>query len=399
MSVLCCQIPDFLLKLALRQYPVFAGQPLVLLDAEGRICAVAPQAQQRGVQPAMRPQAARLLCPDLLLHPLELAAAQTAQAALLATLTEWELPVEPLGWGAAYVDLHTVAGHSAAVKPLAMEMGQRLRQTLGEPLQPALGWAPGKFTAQTAARYTLAGRLRLLDKADALRFLRPLPLTLLPLSRLQLQQLHWLGIRTLGQFADLPAPAVWQRCGAAGKTAQQWAQGRDNRPVCADAASLAPPTAILLDPPASQLQPVVDALRASLQPKLDELADCLEGVRRLQLFLGFADGAEQVGEIAFAEPAGHWARIQAGVMQRLCAQPWPAPLQVVRWALLERGELIARQLTLFAAPNERLASLSAIAHRMSTPARACCVQAHLFDASHPAPERRGGFVKLLTDLA
>ena len=70
-----------------------------------------------------------------------------------------------------------------------------------------------------------------------------------------------------------------------------------------------------------------------------------------------------------------------------------------RHPLLERGELIARQLTLFASPNERLAPLSAIAHRMSTPARACCVQAHLFDASHPAPERRGGFVKLLTDLA
>ena len=312
MSVLCCQTPEFLLKLALRAQPGFAGRPLALLGPEDRLWAASPQAQQCGVQPAMRPQAARLVCPDLLIQQVDLAATQAAQAGLLAALTGWGLPVEPLGWGAAYVDLHGVASQAAAVQPLAVEMGQRLRRALGDPIQPALGWDSGKFTARAAALQTPPGRVRLVGKEDEARFLRPLPIALLPLPRQHLQQLHWLGILTLGQFAGLPATGVWQRFGAAGKTAHQWAQGRDSRPVCANAAGPPPPNTVSLDPPACQLQPVVDAVLASLAPQLDELAAGLEGIRRLQIVLKFTAGADQADEIAFVDPASQPARIQAG---------------------------------------------------------------------------------------
>ncbi len=68
--------------------------------------AVSPAAQQDGVQAQMRPQQAQIACPDLLLRPLDLDAAEAEQGALLAELAAWQMPVEPLGWGALYVDLH-----------------------------------------------------------------------------------------------------------------------------------------------------------------------------------------------------------------------------------------------------------------------------------------------------
>ncbi len=117
------------------------------------------------------------------------------------------------------------------MRPLAAELGRRLRGRLGVHLQPALGWDSGKFTAHAAAMQVAPGRIRLVDKAEEVRFLAPLPVTLLPLPPLHLQQLHWLGVRTVGQFAALPAAAVWQRFGAAGKLAHRWAQGKDDRPV------------------------------------------------------------------------------------------------------------------------------------------------------------------------
>jgi hypothetical protein len=90
---------------------------------------------------------------------------QVEQCAFLAELRRWELPVEELGWGAAYVDLHALAPQPAEVRSLAAEAGQRVRAALGVGLQPALGWDTGKFTAQAAAASTQAGAMRLVTRA------------------------------------------------------------------------------------------------------------------------------------------------------------------------------------------------------------------------------------------
>ncbi len=211
MSVLCCHVPNLLITLALRQAPDLAGHPLALLGPDDRVWAASPEAAGSGVQQQMRAQEARTACPDLLLRPLDLQAAETEQSALLAELAEWQLPVEPLGWGSAYVDLHAVAKDRPSVQPLLADAGRRLRQRLGADLQPSLGWDSGKFTARAAACVAPPGRMRLVDKTDEARFLNPLPITLLPLPRPHLQQLHWLGIRTLG--------AVWRAAGSRGGAA------------------------------------------------------------------------------------------------------------------------------------------------------------------------------------
>ncbi|MBK8049828.1 MAG: hypothetical protein IPK16_23610 [Anaerolineales bacterium] len=220
-----------------------------------------------GVQVQMRPQEAQFACPAVILRPIDVAAAQEIQDAFLAQAATWQLPVEPQAWGMAYLDLHTVAKNRAAVQPLAAEMGRLVRR-IGVSLQPAIGWDSGKFTARVAALQVPPGRMRLVDQADEVRFLRPQPISLLPLPRQHLQQLHWLGVRTLGQFATLPVAAVWQRFGAMGKVAQRWAQGRDDRPVRACVAHAPAAMVLAFDPPEARLQPVVEALLAALQPGL-----------------------------------------------------------------------------------------------------------------------------------
>jgi nucleotidyltransferase/DNA polymerase involved in DNA repair len=295
MSVLCCNVPNLLITLACRQSPSWAGRPLALLGPAERVWAASPEAGQYGVQTQMRPQQAQIACPDLLLRPLDLTTAEAEQSALLAELAEWQLPVEPQSWGSAYVDMHAVAKNAPAVQPLAAEVGRRLRKRLGLDLQPSVGWDSGKFTARAAACVAAPGRMRLVDKVDEPRFLNPLPITLLPLPRPHQQQLHWLGIRTLGQFAALPAAGVLQRFGAGGRQAQRWAQGRDDRRVRAAVSVPPAPTVVTLDTPVATLQPVVDALMASLRPLLAKCAARLEGMRRLRIAVCFTAGAERAG--------------------------------------------------------------------------------------------------------
>jgi nucleotidyltransferase/DNA polymerase involved in DNA repair len=398
-SVLCCHVPNLLIEIACRREPGWRGRALALLGPDERVWAVSPAAAECGVQVEMRPQQAQIACPELLLRPLELATAEAEQGALLAALAEWELPVEPQTWGVAYVDLHSVAKTAAAVQPLAADLGRRLRNGMGEHLQPALGWDSGKFTARAAAMQVAPGRMRLVDKRDEVHFLGPLPITLLPLPRAHLQQLHWLGIRSLGQFAGLPAAAVWQRFGAAGKQAQRWAQGRDDRPVRAAVTQVSPPLKVVLDPPSGTLQPVVEAVMASLRPLLIDRAAALEGVRRLRIVVSFVAGEQQSADLVFVEPASQARRMQAVLVQQLCRMRWPSKVESVQWTLLECGELTTPQLTLFAESNQRLRSLSDLADKLSSRYSPLLFQANLPHATHPVPERRGAFQPLAQALA
>lgn len=278
---------------------------------------------------------------------------------------------------------------------MALELGRRTRTALGDALQPALGWDSGKFTAHAAATQTTPGRARLVDKADEVRFLAPLSITLLPLPRAHLQQLHWLGIRTLGQFAALPAAAVWQRFGAAGKLAQRWAQGKDERPVQAGVAPIAERASVTLDPPATLLRPVVDALMTALQAPLARWAEALRGLRHLRVTLDFTgDARPMVINVTFVEPASQPGRVQAALVQQLCAQPWPGALQRAHWQALATGELAAHQLSLFDDPLARLAAPDTVAAGLTDRYRASLFYGRLVDPLHPLAERRSHYTSL-----
>lgn len=357
MSVLCCRVPDFLLTLhapgthatTVPDTSSAGDVPAALLGPDQRICAVSAAARQRGVHVEMTPQQARMRCPDLCLNPVDLARSQAAQTAFLQVLRQWGLPIETQSWGLAYIDLHELTRARSEVQPLGQELGRGLRQTLGPALQPALGWDSSKFTARAAASVTPPGRMRLVDKPDERRFLAPLSIQLLPLPGEALQQLHWLGIHTLGQFAALPPTAVWQRLGKAGRAAQRWALGQDDRPIRNTESAAAEPVSIALEPPTGQLSPVLAALRHALKPRLEELAQRLEGCRRLYLQLHFANGIIQSIEIICVEPTSALDRLIVLIQARLESLNWPAPLAEVTILQLESAELVLGQMTLFQA--------------------------------------------------
>jgi DNA polymerase IV len=387
MSVLCCYIPDFLVNLACRHQPDLATRPLALLGPDERICALSPAARAAGVHLALHPRQAQALCPELLLRPLALAACQAEQAAFLSVLATWQLPAEELSWGAAYLDLHTLATDPARVEPLAGDLGRQMRHRLGAYLQPALGWDSGKFTARAAALTTRAGRLRLVAKSEEVSFLSPLPITWLPLPVAALRQLHWLGIRTLGQFAALPPVAVQQRFGPAGRQAQQWAQGRDGRPVQATLPALPDPIEVDLDPPTANLALVVTTTLAALGPTLQMLAAHLQGCRRLRLDLHFAEGSSRTLDLTAVEPLSQPASLHPLLTHHLRTLVWPGELTRLRLALLDVTELSIHQLELFPTEPARPA-LAELAHQLAGRYGPLFLRAEQSDPTHPIPARR-----------
>ena len=140
---------------------------------------------------------------------------------------------QPDGLGRVYLDATLAAppGHPARVEATAEVVPGRGG---GRP-QPGLAAGPGRHRQQVrrqrGGQVAWQNAALLLAPRRQRAFLAGQPVATLPLDADALLQLRHLGIRTLGQYARLPATGVLTRFGQAGRTAQRWAQGLDDRPV------------------------------------------------------------------------------------------------------------------------------------------------------------------------
>lgn len=394
MSVLCSRVPNMAFSLAARHQPALTRQPVALVGRDGTVCDLSAPAYQAGVRVGMIPRQAQMRCPEVAVVEANLDECQDAQGAFLAELGQWELPVEAHGMGMAYVDLHTISTEKKEVSKLAAALGQRVRQVLGSDLQPSLGWDHSKFCARAAAYHTPAGRMKLVSKEDEVAFLAPLPISYLPLPPLDLQRLHWLGIGTLGQFAALPASAVWQQFGKAGQLAQRWAQGRDNRPVRNMMQAGWSPLEMAMETPTELLAPVIEGLMVMLQPRLEGWAEELRGCTRLRFELWFVNRERRILDLNWIEPVSQAARMRSHIANQFAALNWPTALDRLVVTQVVTAELPALQLSLFDEPLVEEVTLDAVAAPLRQRYGAIFLRGLVVDESHPADERRSHFVAL-----
>ena len=349
MSVLYCTIPHFSAALARRERPELSDRPLVLIGPEQRVFGTSAKAAAYGVRSGMTARAAEVRCPEARLMEADLVGCRAEAETLCQVLETVSDRVEPHGWGAAYVDMGDgLAQNRAGAVSLCQEVGRSVRGALGQNLQPALGWNSNKFTAQTAARRTPAGHLRAVDRAGEQSFLRPLPVTLLPLAQDSLQRLQYLGLRTLGQYAALPRAAVWQQFGQAGIVAHRCARGRDDRPVVPRGQAPQYTAGVEFEIPLVERSRLVAVLVRLVSPLLANLRDNLQACGQVRLAVNFDDGSAQERARSFLLPVVGKRRVVEALGRLLDEMHWPAPASALVVTLARIRDVVAEQLTLFA---------------------------------------------------
>jgi hypothetical protein len=161
-------------------------------------------------------------CPRLRLVTPDPGAVAEAAELLLSRLEGLGAAVEPLGPGRALfsadglVRLHGGASRLLAATAMAAGPGARV------------GAGPGRFVAQAAAVRSRPRRPHLVEEGAADSFLAPMPVDRLPLDPGTVSTLEALGIRTAGELAALPLPAVADRFGRPGIAAWQLSRGEDD---------------------------------------------------------------------------------------------------------------------------------------------------------------------------
>jgi len=356
MSILYCTIPHFAAALARRDDPDLQDCPLILIGPERRVFSVSTEAAACGVAVGMTARSAEVRCPEACLLDADLTYCREVFEILLQLLERISLKVEPHGWAAAYVDVGDVTHHTHAVA-LCKQVGRTIRRELGEPLQPALGWDNSKFTAQAAARHTQPGHLLVVAAVREQTFLKPLPVRVLPLPEEALRRLHFLGLRTLGQYAALPPGAVWQQFGRAGKLAHRCAQGQDNRPVVPRWQAPTRTANYEFDWPLVERDGLLAALGRLVSPLLAELRDNLQTCGQMHLVVRFDDGSVQERTRTFLSPTANKTQVMRVLGQLSDGMRWPGCITSLEVTLEQIQDAVAEQLPLFPLEDQRTQKL------------------------------------------
>jgi len=303
LKVAYVSVERFAVEVERRARPELRGKAVVIggLPHERRVVYDASiEASREGVRRGMALHQAAGLCPEAVFLPLDSAAEERyahAREEFLELLEGFSPAVEPEGDG-AYLDASGLTLLFGEDRELAGRIVRAVERRLG--LAARVGIGPGKFVAQLAARLARSAPI-VVEESGARAFLARQPAWLLPLGPSGREWLESLGVRTIGEFAQLPREDLAAHLGNAGPAAHRIARGEEGATVVARPrpATLAAAREVDGSLDLERLARVVARLLEALTARLRrEGRSC----RRLTLRLDFEDGTRSDGSVEMRAP-------------------------------------------------------------------------------------------------
>ncbi|TDB69634.1 DNA polymerase Y family protein [Micromonospora sp. KC723] len=199
-----------------------ATGPVAVLHAN-RVVACSAQARAEGVRRGLRRREAQGRCPRLTVVDHDPGRDARAFEPVVAAVEEVVAGVEVVRPGACALAARGPARYLGGEEAAAERIVEQVAQACA--VESQVGIADGVFAAGLAAR---SGRI--VPPGGTPPFLAGLPVEALGRPALA-DLLRRLGVRTLGDFATLPAGDVLARFGFDGALAHRLAGGRDDRPL------------------------------------------------------------------------------------------------------------------------------------------------------------------------
>ena len=332
--IVCVLYPRFALVAALPERDELLAGPVALAPEPGgrqTVGQVSAAAEAFGVAAGMRLGEALARCPELRLVPPDPEGERTAWGRVLDRLESIGAACESYLPGLAWFDAGGLRRvHGGRVEDVLVAA----RGALGGAVR--LGCAPSRFAAHAAALRARPRRGRtggsgfpggavVVPERAVRPFLAPLPVALLR-TRPELEglpeTLERLGIRTLGELAALPVPAVAERFGHPGLLALDLAQGRDTpleprRPPEPVAERLDLPEAAL----GPQLERALELLVARVLARAERRGRTL---RALAITARFVEGGTWRARVTFRRASADPERIRTALAVKLPELPAPA---------------------------------------------------------------------------
>ena len=227
MKVACLLITHLSAKVEMRRHPDLKSTPAIIVERSvGRAQVVDATLSANGVSPGITLEEALSIQPTALVIEADEPHYRRVFAQVLASLQGISDRVEGSELGTAYVRLDGLerlyGGEARLVNALLNAVPQGLA--------PRVGVAEAKFPAFVAAKTSDPLRATRVP-IDAVSFLAPHPVDLLPVPADLRAALHRFGLHTLDDVASMTETSLVDRFGAEGRRAWHLSRGMDNSPV------------------------------------------------------------------------------------------------------------------------------------------------------------------------
>ena len=232
--ILHLDLDAFFAAVEQRDKPSLRGKAVVVGGAgpRGVVATASYEARLFGVRSAMAGTEARRRAPNAAFLGGRFAAYRESSRIVMALLREVSPLVEPLSFDEAYVDLGPTGWAEHELEDRVADLRAELtRRTEG--LTASVGVASSKFLAKLASEAAKPDGVRILDPAEELDFLAPLPVRAIPgVGPATEQRLVAIGVHTVAELREAdPAELIRELGQAAGEGLAALAWGRDDRAV------------------------------------------------------------------------------------------------------------------------------------------------------------------------
>jgi protein ImuB len=370
----CLFVPRFAVAAQLRAEPELRGCPLVVCDASTRatVVDVSREAHRVGARPGLTVAQALIRHADLVVRPLDVAALEAAQAALVEVGRSVSPRIEIVGAiagarpstarsgsGEILIDLaglEQLFGSPAGIAAALLRRAERVGFAAG------VGIADGRATARIAAGMALrCGEAVLVGPGEDATWLAPLPLAALDRARdascaeadenrrgwsAVVDRLGRLGVGTLGDFAAMPVDEIASRLGKI--AAQMWhlAAGRDRTPLRSCSVPQEYVEGTRLEYGVTSIEALLFLVRGLLDRIMSRLALASLSCSGLTAAFTLEDGSRTERAVGVLAPTRDVKTLTMLVRTAIEAAPPPAAIEAVQLtALPDRAR--ADQLDLF----------------------------------------------------
>jgi DNA polymerase-4 len=390
MKVAYVFVPHFPVAVERREKPSLKGKAVViggLPEERGNVYELSSEALEQGVRKGMSLRQAEELCPEAVFLPLREERYISAFEEMLSALEPFSPLIEPNGLRSAYLEVSGLDRIYGPDERLGRSIAEAVKEATG--LSVKVGIARGKFTARIAAMEAASNSVLVIVSGGERRFLKELPVALLPLDPEMQERLNLLGIRTMGQFASLPASAVLAQFGLEGKRAHQLAQGRDGSRVIGRRRQSSQELEHRFEDPIEDLQ-VLRMTARQLSARLSRRLHSRGQVsRRIVITLEFEEGTREQRHTTLSEPSADERGMEMTLAQLLSRFDYRSRVTVLKISLggLDQGK--GHQLALFPTRTLRKARIDrAVANLVGKYGPDCFLKARLLDLRAVLPERR-----------
>jgi DNA polymerase IV len=228
-TILHADLDAFFASVEQRDDPSLRGRPVIV--GMGVVLACSYEAKAKGVSSAMGGAMAKRLCPDAVTVRPRMDAYVEASKAVFAIFDDTTPLVEGLSIDEAFLDVRGMRRIAGTPEEIAKRLRRRVRDEVGLPI--TVGVARTKHLAKVASAVAKPDGLLVVPPDGERAFLHPLPVERLwGVGPVTAEKLHALGLRTVGQVAQIPEGTLVSVLGrASGRHLHALAHNLDPRRV------------------------------------------------------------------------------------------------------------------------------------------------------------------------